>query len=85
MGQHIQFLYTRTKQGVTAWDLPEPIQPALIDIAKYKELLFRAAHEILQPLGVSESVLKNWIFSQASYILHAAFYMIGLRCLSFLT
>ena len=69
MGQHIQFLYTRTKQGVTACDLPEPIQPALIDIARYKQLLFRAAHEMLQPLGVSESVLKNWIFSQASYIL----------------
>jgi DNA polymerase II len=73
MGQHIQFIYTRTKQGVTAWDLPEPIPLALIDTIKYKELLFRAAHETLQPLGVSESVLKNWIFSQANYLLPRGF------------
>ena len=31
MGQRFQFLYTRTRQGVTAWDLPQPIHPALID------------------------------------------------------
>jgi DNA polymerase-2 len=69
MGQRIHFLYTRTKQGVCAWDLPEPINPAWIDIARYKELLFRAAYEIMQPLGVTERVLKNWMFSRASYLL----------------
>jgi len=69
MGQRIQFIYTRTKQGVCAWDLPEPFNPNLIDTAKYKELLFRAIYEVLQPLGVTKSVLKNWIFSEASYLL----------------
>jgi DNA polymerase-2 len=69
MGQKIQFIYTRTEQGVRAWDLPEPVDPALIDIARYKELLFRAAYEVLQPLGVSESVLRNWMFTNASYLL----------------
>ena len=69
MGQRIHFLYTRTKQGVHAWDLPEPIDPAWIDLARYRELLFRAVHEILQPLGVTERVLSNWLFSQASYLL----------------
>jgi len=69
MGQRIQFIYTRTKQGVCAWDLPEPFNPALIDIARYKELLFRAVYEVLQPLGVTENVLRNWMFSQASYLL----------------
>jgi DNA polymerase II len=73
MGQHIQFLYTRTKQGVTAWDLPDPIHPTLIDTIRYKELLFRAVHETIQPMGVNESVLKNWIFSQASYLLPRGF------------
>jgi len=68
MGQRIQFLYTRTKQGVCAWDLPEPFNPALIDTARYKELLFRAADEVLQPLGVTENVLRNWLFSEASYL-----------------
>jgi len=69
MGQRIQFLYSRMKQGVWAWDLPEPFNPALVDIPKYKELLFRAAYEIFQPLGVPRKVLRNWIFSQASYLL----------------
>ena len=69
MGQRIQFIYTRTKQGVQAWDLPGPFNPALIDIPRYKELLFRAVHEVLQPLGVPENVLKNWVFSGASYLL----------------
>jgi DNA polymerase elongation subunit (family B) len=69
MGQRIQFIYTRTKQGVCAWGLSEPINPALVDIPRYKELLFRAIHEVLQPLGVTESVLRNWIFSRASYLL----------------
>jgi len=68
MGQRIQFIYTGTKQGVRAWDLPEPFNHALIDIPKYKELLFRAVHEVLQPLGVTKSVLRNWMFTQASYL-----------------
>jgi len=41
----------------------------LIDIARYKELLFRAVYEIVQPLGVTERVLRNWMFCQASYLL----------------
>lgn len=68
MGQKIQFIYTKTKEGVWAWDLTEPFNPGFIDIPKYKELLFRAAHEVLQPLGVPENVLRNWMFSQASYL-----------------
>jgi DNA polymerase II len=69
MGQRVQFIYTRTKQGVRAWDLPELLNLGLIDTAKYKELLFRAVYELLQPLGVTRSVLRNWMFSQANYLL----------------
>ena len=69
MGQRIQFVYTRTKPGVHAWDVPEPLNPAWIDTLRYQELLFRAVHEVLQPLGVTESVLRNWMFTRASYLL----------------
>jgi DNA polymerase-2 len=69
MGQRIQFVYTKTKQGVCAWDLAEPFNPTFIDIPKYKELLFRAVHEVLQPLEVTKNVLRNWMFSEASYLL----------------
>jgi len=69
MGQRIQFFYSKTELGVSAWDLPEPFNPTHLDIPKYKELLFRAVHEVLQPLGVSETVLRNWLFGRASYLL----------------
>jgi len=69
MGQRIQFVYTRTKQGVHAWDVPESLNSAWIDTPRYQELLFRAVHEVLQPLGVTESVLRNWMFTRASYLL----------------
>jgi DNA polymerase-2 len=69
MGQRIHFVYTRTGQGVRAWDLPGTIHSASVDTVRYKELLFRAVHEILQPLGVAEGVLRNWIFGQSNYLL----------------
>ena len=69
MGQKIHFIYTKTKQGVHAWDLPKPLDSTLVDIARYKEFLFRAAYEVIQPLGVTERVLRNWMFCQASYLL----------------
>ncbi|HLO27721.1 MAG TPA: DNA polymerase domain-containing protein [Anaerolineales bacterium] len=68
MGQRIQFVYMRTNQGVRAWGLPEPFSPTMIDTEKYKELLFRAVYEVLQPLGVTKDVLRNWMFSEASYL-----------------
>ncbi len=69
MGQKIKFVYTRTKLGVRAWDLPEPFNPTLVDTTRYKELLFRAVYEVLQPFGVTQDVLRNWMFCEASYLL----------------
>ena len=65
MGQRVQFLYTKTEEGVHAWDLPDEFNPALIDVPRYKELLFRAVHEVLQPMGIPENVLRDWMFSEA--------------------
>lgn len=69
LGQKIQFVYTKTKQGVRAWDLCESFDISWVDTAKYKELLFRATYEVLEPLGVTEKILRNWMFSSASYLL----------------
>ena len=68
MGQRVQFLYAKTEEGVHAWDLPDKFNPALIDVPRYKELLFRAVHEVLQPMGIPENVLRDWLFSEASYV-----------------
>ena len=50
-GQRVRFLYTRGKPGVCAWDLPVHPPPAAIDLPRYKELIDRAAEEVLQPFG----------------------------------
>jgi hypothetical protein len=31
--------------------------------------VLRAVHELLQSLGVTEPVLKQWLFSQAGYLI----------------
>jgi DNA polymerase-2 len=64
-GQRIRFLYTRGAPGVYAWDLPEAPNPATIDTERYVTLLIRAAGTALQPLGVSEDTLRDWLFSNA--------------------
>ena len=67
MGQRVRFIYVRPGPGVRAWDLPGMLDPRDVDVAQYKKLLLRAAQEVLQPLGVTEELLKAWLFSPASY------------------
>jgi DNA polymerase elongation subunit (family B) len=69
MGQRIRLLYISPAPGVFAWGLPNPPDLRLIDVPRYQELVVRAVHEIIQPLGVTEQILKNWIFSKAGYVL----------------
>jgi DNA polymerase-2 len=67
-GQCVRFLYTLGEPGVRAWDLPGPLDPAMVDAGRYAELLFRAAYTVLQPLGVDEATLRNWLFDNAGYL-----------------
>ncbi|MBU0512967.1 MAG: hypothetical protein KJ638_14870, partial [Chloroflexi bacterium] len=67
MGQYVRFLYTRGKPGVYAWDLPIPPKAESVDKDRYTELYLRAAHTVLQPLGVEEQTLRWWLFSNAGY------------------
>jgi DNA polymerase-2 len=66
-GQMVQFLYTLGKPGVVAWDLPAPPDPKTLDIPRYTELLVRAASSVLQPLGVDEEMLRQWLFGAYGY------------------
>ena len=66
-GQRVRFVYTRGEPGVHAWDLPDPPDPAALDLARYAELLLRAGATVLQPLGISEATLRDWLFSNAGY------------------
>ncbi|MEA3351100.1 MAG: DNA polymerase domain-containing protein, partial [Chloroflexota bacterium] len=67
VGQYVRFLYTIGEPGVYAWDLPQRPDPGCLDLDRYAELLLRAAHTVLQPLGVKEETLRWWLFSNAGY------------------
>jgi DNA polymerase-2 len=66
-GQRIRFLYTLGEPGVYAWNTPEPPAPEMLDLRRYRTLLLRAVHTVLQPFGVDEWVLENWLLSNAGY------------------
>jgi DNA polymerase-2 len=66
-GQRVRFLYTLGYPGVYAWDLPGQPNPSVLDVSHYQELLFRAARTLLEPLGVDEATLRDWLYSDAGY------------------
>lgn len=68
-GQTIRFIHTAKGPGAHAWDLPTALDPRGIDVLKYRELAFLATYEVLQPLGITERVLRDWILNKASYVM----------------
>ena len=67
-GQHVRFIYTAAAPGVWAWDAPKKLSPSAVDRIKYRELLIRGVQEVLQPIGVTENVLRTWLVSGAGYL-----------------
>jgi DNA polymerase-2 len=67
MGQQVQFIYVVPGPGVRAWDLPGRLDPRSVEVGQYRKLVLRATQEVLQPLGVTEELLRAWLFSPASY------------------
>ena len=61
-GQRVRFLYTLGEPGVYAWDLPEAPKPESVDVARYKELMLRAASSVLEPFRLSEDMLRERIY-----------------------
>lgn len=66
-GQGVRFLYTLGKPGVWTWDLPGNPEAGVVDKGYYQELLLRAAHTVVQPLGVEEETLRTWLLSNVGY------------------
>ncbi len=64
-GQRVRFLYLRGEPGVQAWDLPEAPPQAALDFARYRTLLLRAASNVVQPLGLDEATLTDWVLGRA--------------------
>ena len=68
MGRRIRYIYIARAPGVHAWNLPSPPDPHDIDVLRYRELVLRAVQEVLQPIGVTEAILKNWVIGRAGYL-----------------
>jgi len=63
LGQRIPLIFTLGKPGVQAWHEHIPLDPHSVDYAYYAELLTRAAAAILQPFGVDEPALREYLGS----------------------
>jgi len=48
-GQSIEFLFTRDRSGVHAWELHESLDPRKLDVKRYTRLLDRAVQTLLNP------------------------------------
>jgi DNA polymerase elongation subunit (family B) len=68
MGMRIRYLYVARGPGVHAWDLPNAPDWKAIDRTQYRKLIMRAVQEVLQPLGVTDAILKNWLIGQVGYL-----------------
>jgi DNA polymerase-2 len=66
-GQSVRFLYTRGRPGVFAWDRADQADAKGVDTERYITLMLRAAHTVLQPLGVAEETLRLWVLGNAGY------------------
>jgi len=60
-GQHVRLIYTLGKPGAHAWDLPNSPDPRTVNVARYRELLLRAVHTLLEPLGMSREMVDHWV------------------------
>ena len=67
MGQQVRFIHIAPAPGVFAWDLPSKLDPRAIDVPFYRSFVLRAVHEVLQPLGVSEKILADWLLGRPGY------------------
>jgi DNA polymerase-2 len=63
VGQRVKFVYTHgEKTSNLAWDLGIEPDYSLINKLRYKELLLRTVHQILEPLGLDESTLSSLVY-----------------------
>ena len=62
-GQRVRFLLLRGLPDVHAWDLPTVPDRARLDIARYHELLMRAASSLFVPFNIEQPALESWVES----------------------
>ena len=64
LGQRVPLIYTLGSPGVCAWNAHIPLDSHSVNCAYYCELLIRAAGAILQPMGVDEAALNEYLLGE---------------------
>ncbi|MGB9639529.1 MAG: DNA polymerase domain-containing protein [Anaerolineales bacterium] len=62
-GQCVRFIYVYGEEGVHAWDLPRAPSLHAVNVPRYIELLVRSMVTLLQPLGIEERWLRDFVAS----------------------
>jgi DNA polymerase II len=67
-GQKVKFIFVRTPVRVHAWDMPEKPTMDMVDMARYKEMVLRAAKDVMRPFydAVNKDQTIGWINSGVS-------------------
>ena len=61
LGQRMPFIYTLGKPGVQAWHSHVSIDPRSVNYPYYCKLLIRAVSSVLQPFGIDEQNLNEFL------------------------
>jgi DNA polymerase-2 len=62
VGQQLRFIYTHgEKTSIRAWDTEIEPDYSQVNKSRYRELLLRTVHQILEPLGVEEDELMSLV------------------------
>jgi DNA polymerase elongation subunit (family B) len=62
VGQRVKFIYTHgEKTSLRVWDIRIEPDYSQVNKGRYKELLLRTVHQILEPLGVEEDELVSLV------------------------
>jgi DNA polymerase-2 len=66
VGQRLPMVYVvGEKPGIYAWGLPELPRWSQIDKSRYRSLMIRTIHQVLQPLGMDENDLSSLVIGKA--------------------
>lgn len=61
LGQRMPLVYTLGKPGGRAWHAQIFVDPRSVNYPYYRRLFIRAASSVLQPLGIDEQILKDYL------------------------
>jgi DNA polymerase-2 len=72
-GQMVEYVHVRGEPDVLPLELAVGLKPDVLNLNEYSKLFLRMAFELLQPFGVDEETLTDWIKHGSGYFSPARF------------